>query len=190
MEAAAKYMAEVPRVEQEKRGKIRTFTGKLVDPLALRVVDINIHDIAHHLSNIGRYTGATPKFYSVAQHSVLVARYFLLPIERMAGLLHDAAEAYINDIASPLKRAPGMERYVQADEEITRIVFRAYDIPYELLAKTKQFDDQMFHREVASFWSSEYYPAPDQVVIPWAPAKAEKEFLAEFHRSNAKVSWQ
>lgn len=185
---AAEYMAKVPRDEQEKRGKIRTFTGKLVDPLFLQYPDIDIRDIAHHTANICRYTGAVPKFYSVAQHSVLVARYFLLPMERAAGLLHDGAEAYLNDIASPLKRADGMEEYVKADERATGAIFEAFGIPRDLLPKTKQFDDLLFQREVASFWPGEYVAAPDQRIVPWSPARAEKEFLAEFERVRSVLS--
>ena len=61
-----------------------------------------IETIAFALSNINRYTGHVGQ-YSVAEHCLLVAEQ--LPLElKMSGLLHNAAEAYIGDISSPLKQ--------------------------------------------------------------------------------------
>jgi len=59
-------------------------------------------DITHALGKLCRYTGHTSRFYSVAEHSIHVAS--LVPEElRLAALLHDAAEAYIGDLSTPLK---------------------------------------------------------------------------------------
>lgn len=65
----------------------------------------DIKDVIHALSNQCRYTGHSKLFYSVAEHSVLVAniceKYGLGdPFE---GLMHDGAEAYLSDIAAPWK---------------------------------------------------------------------------------------
>ena len=81
---------------------IQTFTGRKVDPLDMGPGDINIHDIAHALSLKCRFVGHVRTFYSVAQHSVLVARNVPSSMA-LWGLLHDAAEAYLPDIASPIK---------------------------------------------------------------------------------------
>jgi hypothetical protein len=77
-----------------------------------RVEDVHVEHIAHHLAQINRFTGAARRPYNVAQHSCLVAR-LLPPRLRLAGLLHDAHEAYTGDWSSPLKRrirqlAPGL----------------------------------------------------------------------------------
>ena len=62
----------------------------------------NIYSIAYSLSFINRFTGHAGA-YSVAQHSILVAQH--LPEEfKLSGLLHDATEAYLSDVSSPLKR--------------------------------------------------------------------------------------
>lgn len=101
-----------------KAGKIRTFSGRLVDPWALRPEDIDIEDIAHSLSQQCRFTGHTSRFYSIAEHCLLVAS---LLAERygsrvvLGGLVHDAAEAYFGDMAGPSKRRPTMHEYDVAE---------------------------------------------------------------------------
>jgi hypothetical protein len=65
-----------------------------------------INDIAHALGMNCRFNGHTEYFYSVAEHSLLVAD--LMSICQLGdpreGLLHDAAEAYLTDVPSPWKQ--------------------------------------------------------------------------------------
>ena len=91
---------------------IQTAHGRTFDLANPRPEDIHVDDIAHHLAQINRFTGAARRPYNVAQHSCLVAQ-LLPPRLRLAGLLHDAAEAYTGDWSSPLKvlvreEAPGL----------------------------------------------------------------------------------
>lgn len=87
--------------------------------------NIDIKDIAHALSNICRYGGHIKKFYSVAQHSVIVSE--LVPQEyKLAALLHDASEAYLNDIVSPAKRMLG--DYIKLEKSITSIIDDKFNI--------------------------------------------------------------
>lgn len=81
---------------------LTTYGGRKVDLLEPRPDDIDLLDIAHALSMICRYGGHCPRFYSVAEHSVLVSH--IVP-RRLAlfGLLHDAHEAYLGDVITPLK---------------------------------------------------------------------------------------
>lgn len=82
---------------------IETYTGKKLHFLTPSPDEIDIEDIAHALANECRFGGHTSSFYSVAEHSLLVAT--LLPKElALHGLLHDASEAYLRDIASPIKQ--------------------------------------------------------------------------------------
>ena len=81
---------------------VSTRSGRRVALLNPSPAQIVIGDIAHGLAHQCRFNGQTNRFYSVAQHSVLVAS--ILPRElRLAGLLHDASEAYLGDIVQPLK---------------------------------------------------------------------------------------
>jgi hypothetical protein len=93
---------------------ITTYTGRRINPLDPRAEDVYIEDIAHALSLKCRWTGHVSTFYSVAQHSVLVAKELRRaghsPRTQLAGLLHDASEAYLPDIASPIKGRFFIER--------------------------------------------------------------------------------
>ena len=86
----------------EDRHKMVTSTGRLVGPFAMAEADIHPADIVHHLSNLCRFTGAVSEPYTVAQHSILVAGICPEPL-KLAGLLHDAAEAYLGDMCHPTK---------------------------------------------------------------------------------------
>lgn len=79
-------------------GKIIDFGAPQIDPRC-----ISAADIAWQLSMVTRFGGAGLRRYSVLQHSLVVARLATADIRRIA-LLHDAAEAYMGDITSPLKR--------------------------------------------------------------------------------------
>lgn len=71
---------------------------------------LTVTDIARGLSCVARYAGQTPgRPYTVAQHSVLVTNLLVQAYPRspklwLMGLFHDATEALMGDIVSPLKR--------------------------------------------------------------------------------------
>jgi len=83
---------------------IQTYTGKRFDLIDPKPEQICMADIAHALSRACRFTGHTFAHYSVAEHSVLVS-HMVPPSLVCEALLHDAAEAYIGDATSPLKKA-------------------------------------------------------------------------------------
>lgn len=80
-----------------------TATGKQFDPVDPQPDMIDLVDIAHGLAHECRFAGQCRFFYSVAQHSVLVSQA-VPPEHAWEALLHDASEAYIKDIPSPVKR--------------------------------------------------------------------------------------
>ncbi len=97
---------------------LQTLDDRKFDLLTPSSRDVSIKVIATVLSRIPRFGGHTKEFYSVAQHSVLVAN---LVHDSMApyALLHDAHEAYtgFGDVCAPAKQlSPGIkavERRVQ-----------------------------------------------------------------------------
>jgi hypothetical protein len=136
------------------------------------VDEVDIRDIGHHLSMVNRYTGGSPFPVSVAQHSVWVSEQFNDLDMQLAGLLHDAPEAYINDLASPVKHNPKLLAYRETDDAISKVVFEAFGLPIELLAKTKGADDKAFRTEVASFYEPETLLRSEVIhEITWRQAK-------------------
>jgi hypothetical protein len=84
-----------------------TSRGKALDLASPKPGDIDIEEIAMALSNQCRYNGCVKKFYSVAEHSVLVCRWLRTRVNdsrcHLGGLLHDGAEAYTGDISWPMQ---------------------------------------------------------------------------------------
>jgi hypothetical protein len=105
---------DVERLFLNSGGRMHTTTGKLVDPTNLRPEDVEIVDIAHALSNLTRYSGHATRFYSVAEHSLLVAyiaNEIAGPVAGLLGLAHDMHEAYGGYMISPLKRRAEMKPF-------------------------------------------------------------------------------
>jgi len=94
---------------------IETYTGKKLYFLEPKPEQIDIEDIATALSNECRFGGHTKSFYSVAEHSILVATICPAPLA-LVGLLHDASEAYLRDIASPIKQY--LANYKELEEKL------------------------------------------------------------------------
>lgn len=113
-------------------------SGREVDPFEMTEDDLDIHDIAHSLSMQCRYAGHVPFFYSVAEHCVraveLMAQDGQLSRDDLRGhktarsiLLHDADEAYLQDLVSPVKNRPEMEAYRNAGDRIHDLVATKYE---------------------------------------------------------------
>lgn len=105
---------------------IKTFSGKHFYYDRINKDDIDINDIAVSLSNICRFAGHLSHFYSVAQHAVLCSQ--LVPQEfAFEALMHDATEAYCQDIPAPLKRL--LPDYKQMEEKIDAVIREKYGLP-------------------------------------------------------------
>ncbi|WP_324755851.1 hypothetical protein [Haloarcula montana] len=123
-------MTPTPRSEPHA-AVMNTVSGREFRPFDPQPEDIALADIAHGLSNICRCSGQTREFYSVGLHSLYVSRELAASDEsariQLYGLLHDAPEAYVSDLVSPVKRH--LERYREIEGAILEAVWTAFDLP-------------------------------------------------------------
>lgn len=124
---------------------ITTLSGKFFDILRPEKYEFDIEEIATALSNLCRYTGHVNRFYSVAEHSVLVSR--IVPDKlALAGLLHDASEAYLGDVSSPLKKL--LPEYKRIEERVQQAIARSFGLGDDLShPDVHEADKRMYWQE-------------------------------------------
>lgn len=124
------------------------YSGREVDIFNLKPNDIDIEDIAHALSNLCRYGGHCLFHYSVALHSVLCSYEKGTPVEKLAFLLHDASEAYVNDLVRPIKHRPEFEHYRLEEDKIQEIIFNKFDLEFPFQKRVHDVDNQVLVKEL------------------------------------------
>jgi len=171
---------------------VATYSGRQFFFLRATKDDIYIEDIAHGLSNICRYVGQCHKNYSVAEHCVRAAQLAVdQPVElKLAILLHDASEAYLNDIPGLVK--PLFTEYVDLERYLTYIIYKKYGVSkYVGDIVVKLYDKRMLQPEVLSLFPAphpgwefieDHSPHATTIFNPWSHKKAEREYLSMFKR--------
>jgi len=167
-------------------GWIQTYSGKKFDVVKPHVDAICIIDIAHALSNICRFTGHCKEFYSVAQHSLIVSSVFPTGSnEAMWGLMHDSPEAYIQDVARPVKQY--LQTYVQMENRIVKVIAEKFELQLPIPQVVLDMDDQVLMAEAEQLmrgditeWYTVATPA-DVEIKPITSVEAEKQFLFRFY---------
>lgn len=145
-----------------------------------------VADVAAALSKLCRFTGHTSRFYSVAQHSVLVSD-LAGPAFAFEALLHDAAEAYVGDISTPLKQVLGTA-IRDVERRIDAAVRQHFGLPSAHSPEVKLADIRALGMERDCFLPNDHHPWPildgvryDRVpLLPKFPAAAEELFLVKF----------
>lgn len=123
---------------------IETVSGKRIAIPDTDPSQIDIFDIAHALSYAARFAGHTKVFYSVAEHSINVAR--LVPDRyKLQALLHDATEAYLCDIPTPFKAM--MPEYKNMEAHLWRAISARFGVAYDLHPSVKKADATMLMTE-------------------------------------------
>ncbi|WP_018234320.1 hypothetical protein [Thioalkalivibrio thiocyanodenitrificans] len=181
-----------------RKAWILTQSGRRFYPIAPRAEDVVIEDIAHALANMCRFNGHCSDYYSVAQHSVLVSEAVerALPGDPMAalqGLLHDATEAYLPDVPSPVK--PFLFGFKRIENRVMAALCQALHIPQAFPPEIKAADlailwdeARALLKEPPSDWHVPVIPLGVQI-SPWEPKKAKRLFMDRFRSLLAQLKY-
>lgn len=176
---------------------INTTHGRL-DLLAPSTADIHLDDIALSLSRQVRHLGFTRAVYTVAQHSIHVSMLLahLPPAAQLHGLMHDAHEAFLGEIATPVKHCIG-DALSALESSLQSAVFQRFDIdPAPWYAEVHHADLVALATEVRDLRSGRHdwpqldgiEPHPD-TLTPWSERAAHEAFIRRFWElSNQSIT--
>jgi uncharacterized protein len=167
---------------------MQTFSGIAFWPLTPCQEDIFIEDIAHSLSLQCRFAGHTREFYSVAQHSVIVAS-IVPPEHSFWALMHDASEAYLVDFPRPIKDASRLgDEYKAIESNLMRTICRRFLLPLNEPECIREADNRVLMTEARDLlrpapmtWKNKAVPL-DELIEPWPAKLAESQFLSMANR--------
>ena len=164
---------------------ILLLSGEYFDLAEPEACAFQVSDIAHALGNICRFTGHTQRFYSVAEHSVLCS-YMVPPEYAMAALMHDAAEAFIGDVSSPLKSL--LPDYKAVEHRVEQAVWSRLGLPLTLPPSVKIADRRALAVEQrvcmgnGDEWGTDEPTDEDCALIRFlSPEDARAAFLDRYH---------
>lgn len=185
-EPRGRYIGLRPRSQDGGRHGdfIQTYTGRKFWPMDPRADEVFIEDIAHSLAMQCRFAGHCHRFYSVAEHSVLMARHLRWEGVDVAlwALLHDASESYLVDVPRPVK--PYLPGYKEAEAKVMAAVCERFALAAEMPAVVHEADGRIIADELENMAPMEWQAKHDDPlgvnIRCWSPEKAEVEFLATF----------
>lgn len=168
-------------------GYITTSNSKQLDLKNPTPEMICLTDIARGLSREGRYANQTKYMWTVADHSMLVARNVPQHLKGLA-LLHDATEAYMRDIPSPLKKMLPIYRFTE--DRMWCAIANRFDLPIIMPLEIKEADRRAMATEKRDLLPNEnswsmllgIEPYPELIygcdsLLPFG--KIEKQFLQQ-----------
>lgn len=163
--------------------------------------EVDIMAIASATSRLCRFTGHLKdgiEIYSVAEHSIYVSHILEMmgcpPSVCFQGLMHDASEAYLADIAAPFKGEVG--NYYATEEKIMSRIKERFLLPetfdprvgladwYALFNEARQILFAIDEGELATWQGYERHGVDSEKfhlgVNCWLPSMARIQFLARF----------
>lgn len=168
---------------------MQTYTGRRFYPLDPRPDEIDPADIAHALSMLCRYAGHVDRFYSVAEHCVLMSEA-VAPEHALAALLHDATEAYVVDVPRPLKRY--LPDYRDIEDRVWYAIARRFGLELEVPAAVKEVDTRILLTERDALMPNTRYSWAQDGMVPlpvsieaWSPGEAEGRYLSRLEELHA-----
>lgn len=182
---------------------MQTYTGGRFYVTDMARTKFALRDIAHALSNMCRFGGHTREFYSVAQHSLMVADIVKArggtPVQELWALMHDATEAYMIDIPTPLKAT--LAGYKKREDKLMQLIADGLELPPHgednlLPAIVKLADGVALVTEArqlvhgTSKWTKAYRKirAYQVTISPLSPAEVELEFLKRYRDIVSRIA--
>jgi hypothetical protein len=188
-------------------GGIYTYTGQIFFPLDPRAEEVRTMDIIQGLALKCRWSAQCHRFYSIAEHSVRVANIARALAEEAGltglaltnifnhGILHDAHEAYIVDMPSPIKAF--ITGWKDIEDKIQNAILdyygldRSHGAPYvkyadlmllviehnELFPKPLPMDDVFHGRAGKNLWPT----------YPEIPACAREAAMLPYNDSGNRI---
>jgi len=158
----------------ENQPIIKLSSGKYLNLVSPEQDLMTLEVIAHGLSNTCRFAGQCITFYNVADHSTAMATYFIGRKEyKLAkeALLHDATEAFLGDVSSPLKQL--LPEYQSIERNMDLHIRERYGLPKEMSKEVKDVDKMMFDQEIMMFLPSVTNHSGEPVGSIPTPSKAK-----------------
>jgi hypothetical protein len=150
--------------------KVGTYGGTLINISHMTPADVSLGDIAWTLSGINRFNGRSDPLYTVAEHCIALSRV-VPPQLALAALIHDAAEAYIGDVITPVKLAfPGISKL---ENGILLAICECFLVDPLLLNDVKWWDWHMCRTEAQQImgdpdWAKDpSVPYLDWTIVPY-----------------------
>lgn len=144
--------------------------------------EYDIEEIAHALSNVCRFSGHVAKLYSVAQHSVLVSA-MVKPGYALEGLLHDATEAFLGDVSTPLKQC--LPEYIAIEHAVDHAIRQQFGLPKRESDEVKTADRRILATEFRDLMPLSGVNLPDVLpyvfnITPWTAEYSRDIFIETF----------
>lgn len=168
------------------------YQGTAFWPMDPHIEDIDLETVAHALSLQCRFGGHVKSFYSVAEHCYR-ASFFHPEAYAFEKLMHDASEAYLQDVPRPIKRGMEMEFYNTTEDKWHKVLSEKFGFTYPYPPEVKLADEVMLHweaRDLMKFgpWHKvidwkflETFPETKAVITPMPPLEAKIAWLNRFH---------
>lgn len=162
---------------KEILGFVRCKSGVYVNVFNPNPEHLLIDDIAHALSFMPRWGGHIEHWYSVADHCIAGCANFENDKDKYDFLMHDASEAYLMDIVSPVKKM--LSNYYEIEDKLMTVLSQKFGFEYPLTEKCKYMDSNMLKAEWDANVLFGYNPGTN-------PTSSETEFLRLFHLYSPK----
>lgn len=169
---------------------MQTNSGGRYYPLDPRQDQIDPGDIAHALSLLCRYGGHVDRFYSVAEHCVLVS-LAVPPEHALQALLHDATEAYVVDVPRPVKQH--LTNYKELEARVWAVIADRFDVSRVVAPEVTEADNRILLNERAALmrnaevgaWTVDGMEPLDISIRAWSPERAKIEYLDRLRELGA-----